>query len=219
MVKSNNIVPNVHLRKQWQYRVRLNFNLPAKRKARKTARLQKAARIFPRPTSGPLRPAVRISTVKHNNRLRAGRGFTPLELKTAGIPVQFARTVGIAVDTRRKNLSEESLQQNVQRLKEYQSKLILFPRDSSKPKKGPIADTQGDALKKATQVSVNKFPVENNWTNPEPRVIEDKERKHRAFKTLRRAKKQVRSVGYLFKKRRAAAEEKQSTQGSKKAEK
>lgn len=220
MVKSNNVVPNVHLRKSWQYRVRLNFNLPAKRKQRKTARLAKAAAVFPRPSAGPLRPAVRISTIKHNNRLRAGRGFTPLELQTAGIPVPFARSVGIAVDTRRKNNSEEALQNNVQRLKEYQSKLVLFPRNSKSPKKGPIADTVGEVLKSVTQNKTpGVIPVKNNWVNPEPRAITAEERKGRAVKTLRRAKKQVRAVGHLFKKKKAAAEEKQSTQGSGKAAK
>lgn len=49
---------------------------------------------------------------------------------------QVARTVGIAVDHRRKNRSVESFEANVQRLKEYQSRLIVFPRRAGKPKKG-----------------------------------------------------------------------------------
>lgn len=40
------------------------------------------------------------------------------------------------MDPRRRNKSTESLQANVQRLKEYRSKLILFPRKPSAPKKG-----------------------------------------------------------------------------------
>ena len=31
MVKHNNIVPNVHLRKHWQTRVRVHFDQPAKK--------------------------------------------------------------------------------------------------------------------------------------------------------------------------------------------
>merc|ERR1712025_478720 len=58
-------------------------------------------------------------------KVRAGRGFTLDELKAAGIGVKYAKTIGIAVDHRRKNRSTESLQSNVQRLKEYQSKVIL----------------------------------------------------------------------------------------------
>lgn len=50
----------------------------------------------------------------------------------------YARTIGIAVDSRRRNKSVESLQVNIERLKEYRSKLILFPLKSktNKIKKG-----------------------------------------------------------------------------------
>ena len=54
----------------------------------------------------------------------------------AGIHKKVARTIGISVDPRRRNKCTESLQANVQRLKEYRSKLILFPRKPSAPKKG-----------------------------------------------------------------------------------
>lgn len=57
-------------------------------------------------------------------------------LQAAGIHKKTARTIGIAVDSRRRNRSTESLRANVQRLKEYRSKLILFPRKASAPKKG-----------------------------------------------------------------------------------
>ena len=57
-------------------------------------------------------------------------------LQTAGIGRHLALRIGIAVDHRRRNRSLESLQANVQRLKEYRSKLILFPRKMAKPKKG-----------------------------------------------------------------------------------
>lgn len=57
-------------------------------------------------------------------------------LQAAGIHKKTARTIGISVDPRRRNRSTESLQANVQRLKEYRSKLILFPRKASAPKKG-----------------------------------------------------------------------------------
>ena len=54
----------------------------------------------------------------------------------AGIGKREASTIGISVDFRRRNKSVEGLQQNVQRLKEYRSKLILFPKNKSKPAKG-----------------------------------------------------------------------------------
>ena len=52
----------------------------------------------------------------------------------AGVSAALARTIGIAVDHRRRNKSLESLQANVQRLKAYKAKLLLFPRNSKKPK-------------------------------------------------------------------------------------
>jgi len=57
-------------------------------------------------------------------------------LQGAGLNKRFARTVGISVDHRRRNKNVEALQQNVQRLKEYKSKLIVFPRNPAKPKEG-----------------------------------------------------------------------------------
>lgn len=52
--------------------------------------------------------------------------------QAAGLSAKFARSIGIAVDHRRRNKSVESLQVNVQRLKLYKSKLILFPKHPNK---------------------------------------------------------------------------------------
>jgi len=52
-----------------------------RKKSRRIARVQKAARIAPRPVDGLIRPAVRCPTIKYNTKLRAGRGFTLEELK------------------------------------------------------------------------------------------------------------------------------------------
>lgn len=65
--------------------------------------------------------------------------------QAAGINKRVARTIGIAVDPRRRNRSTESLHSNVQRLKVYRSKLILFPRKASAPKKGD-STVSGSAL-------------------------------------------------------------------------
>lgn len=69
-------------------------------------------------------------------KLREGRGFTLAELKEAGIGKKEAKGFGIAVDHRRRNLSEEGKKLNVERLTGYRSRLILFPRNAKKPKKG-----------------------------------------------------------------------------------
>ncbi|CAM9288581.1 unnamed protein product, partial [Hapterophycus canaliculatus] len=122
---------------------------PAKKKARRQARQEKAAKMAPRPTQ-LLRPAVHCPTIKYNSKVRLGRGFTVEELKEAGISKKVAPTIGIAVDHRRTNKSEESFATNVARLKEYRAKLIVFPRGSKHlPKKG---DSTPEEQAAATQV-------------------------------------------------------------------
>lgn len=148
MVKHNYQLPNVHLRKHWSRFVKTWFNQPARKQRRHLARQAKAARVFPRPLE-KLRPIAHCQTRKYNSKLRYGRGFSLQELAAARISPQFARTVGIAVDHRRYDQSEETLQMNVQRLESYRSKLILFPRRADKPKKGDINDTTADKLKSA----------------------------------------------------------------------
>ena len=55
-------------------------------------------------------------------------------MQAAGIPKKLAPTIGISVDHRRKNKSLEGLQANVQRLKTYKAKLVIFPRRARKVK-------------------------------------------------------------------------------------
>lgn len=124
-----------HFRKDWQRRVRTWFDQPGRKLRRRTARKTKATTLGVRPIE-PLRPAVRAQTVRYNRKVREGRGFTLAELKEAGIGRKEARGVGIVVDHRRRNLSEEGKKINVERLLAYKSKLIVFPRKAGKPKKG-----------------------------------------------------------------------------------
>eukprot|EP00178_Gracilaria_changii_P000492 TRINITY_DN10600_c0_g1_i1.p2 TRINITY_DN10600_c0_g1~~TRINITY_DN10600_c0_g1_i1.p2 ORF type:complete len:230 (-),score=51.03 TRINITY_DN10600_c0_g1_i1:296-985(-) len=135
MVKHNNIVPNGHWHKDWQSRIRTYLNQPMRKKARRMARARKAAAMAPRPVE-KLRPIVRCPTIRYNRRQRIGRGFSLEELACAGISAKFARTVGIAIDHRRKNASVEGLQANIERLKSYKARLIIFPNGSNqKPNK------------------------------------------------------------------------------------
>jgi len=128
-MKHNQQLCNAHFRKDWAKHVQTWFDQPAKKERRRNARVTKAKKVAPRPIN-LLRPAVRCPTIKYNMRVRAGKGFTLAELKAAKINVKAARGLGIAVDHRRTNRSEESFQANVQRLKLYQSKLVVFPRKS-----------------------------------------------------------------------------------------
>lgn len=75
MVKHNNVIPNVHLRKHWQTNVKVWLNQAARKKRRLQARRAKAAAIAPRPLDN-LRPVVNCQTIRYNHRLRLGRGFT-----------------------------------------------------------------------------------------------------------------------------------------------
>lgn len=97
------------------------------------ARAAKAARVFPRPVAGALRPVVLGQTVRYNMKKRVGRGFTFEELKAAGISKTLAPTIGISVDHRRKNRTASGFERNVQRLKEYLSNLVVFPKNAKKP--------------------------------------------------------------------------------------
>ena len=86
-----------------------------------------------------LRPAVRCPTKRYNTKLREGRGFTIDELKAAGIRRKEALSIGIPVDHRRRNKSEEGLKLNKERLEAYKTRLVLFPRKAGKEKKGDTA--------------------------------------------------------------------------------
>ncbi|KAI3377911.1 hypothetical protein L3Q82_009038, partial [Scortum barcoo] len=174
----NGMILNPHFHKDWQKRVRTWFNQPARKIRRRKARQAKARRIAPRPVAGPLRPQVRCPTIRYHTKVRAGRGFTLEELKAAGIHKKTARTIGISVDSRRRNRSTESLQANVQRLKEYRSKLILFPRKASAPKKG---DSTEEELKMATQLAGPVMPIKTVHKKEKARVISEDEKNFKAF--------------------------------------
>lgn len=89
--KRNGVIPNGHFHKDWQRYIKTWFNQPMRKKRRHQKRIEKAARIAPRPTRH-LRPIVQCPTVKYNAKPRLGRGFTLEELKQAGINRHFARS-------------------------------------------------------------------------------------------------------------------------------
>jgi large subunit ribosomal protein L13e len=203
MVKRKNVIPNNHFHKWWQRYVKTWFNQPARKERRRTARLAKAARLAPRPASGPLRPVVHCQTVRYNTKLRAGRGFSHDELRAAGLYKKYAKTIGIAVDHRRRNKSVESLQLNAQRLKLYKSKLILFPRNAIKPKKG---DSSAEEIKLATQLKTEVLPIRQPARKQKSRAITDKERKFNSFNMLRKVRADARMWGIREKKAKEKAE-------------
>jgi large subunit ribosomal protein L13e len=203
-IKHNQQIPHNHFRKDWQRRVRTHFDQPGKKVTRRLARRAKAAAVAPRPVD-KLRPIVRCPTIKYNRRVRAGRGFTLTELKAAGISRHYAPTVGIAVDHRRQNLSEESLAANVERLKEYLSRLIVFPRKNGKVKNGDTAKDQQTSETVSKIATAIPAPMISGFSeiakSDVPKPIEGG-----AYVALRKARAEKRNQGKREKRARDAAE-------------
>jgi large subunit ribosomal protein L13e len=135
-----------------------------------------------------LRPIVRCCTQKHNKRQRAGRGFTLEELKTAKLGAAFARSVGIAVDHRRKNKSVESFQANVQRLLAYKERLVLFPKKDNQPKKGLVNDATAETINSlAQQQNTERFvlPIAQDKKREKAQKITKELKDRRVYRELR----------------------------------
>ncbi|SCU89977.1 LADA_0F00958g1_1 [Lachancea dasiensis] len=180
-----------HFRKHWQERVKVHFDQAGKKVARRSARASKAAKIAPRPLD-LLRPVVKPPTIKYNRKVRAGRGFTLREVRAAGLTPAYARTIGIAVDHRRQNRNQEIFDLNVQRLKEFQSKIIVFPRNGKAPEAEQVLST-------AATFPIAQIPAEQGT-----RAVEASGES--AFRTLRLARSDQRLQGVREKRAREKAE-------------
>jgi len=207
-IKHNQQIPHNHFRKDWQRRVRVHFDQPGRKLRRRNARLSKAAAVAPRPVD-KLRPIVRCPTIKYNRRVRAGRGFTLTELKEAGIPRKLAPTIGISVDARRQNLSTESLSVNVDRLKAYKARLILFPRKSGQYKKGDASKEEVSNAKNTITSVKAGLPIINTEAGfseikkaDVPEAIEGG-----AYRKLRDARSEARNLGKREKRAKEKADE------------
>uniref|UniRef100_A0A4W2I124 Large ribosomal subunit protein eL13 n=1 Tax=Bos indicus x Bos taurus TaxID=30522 RepID=A0A4W2I124_BOBOX len=191
MVPSRNgMILKPHFHKDWQRRLATWFNQPAGKIHRRKTQQAKARCIAPRPTSSPLRPVVRCPTFRYHT-------------KVAGIHKKVARTIGISVDPRRWNKCTESLQANMQRLKEYRSKLILFPRKPSASKKG---DSSAEELKLATHLTGPVMPIRKVYKKEKARVITEEEN-FKTFASLRMARANTRLFGIQAKRAKEAAEQ------------
>eukprot|EP01118_Nematostelium_gracile_P009409 TRINITY_DN3170_c0_g1_i1.p1 TRINITY_DN3170_c0_g1~~TRINITY_DN3170_c0_g1_i1.p1 ORF type:complete len:212 (+),score=64.33 TRINITY_DN3170_c0_g1_i1:72-707(+) len=198
--KGNQLVPNGHFHKEWQERVKTWFDQPGRKKRRRLARAAKAARVFPRPVD-VLRPVVHAPTNRYNSKVRLGRGFTLEELKEAGVNRYLAKTIGIAVDHRRRNKSDKSLKVNAQRLKEYKSKLVLFPRNDKKPKAGEAKPDE-----KVQQQVGTVLPLKSKVNKQATVKISTIDTKTSAYAQLRKARTDARLVGVRAKRQKEKAE-------------
>eukprot|EP00928_Gymnodinium_smaydae_P018262 TRINITY_DN1695_c0_g2_i1.p1 TRINITY_DN1695_c0_g2~~TRINITY_DN1695_c0_g2_i1.p1 ORF type:complete len:216 (-),score=59.21 TRINITY_DN1695_c0_g2_i1:60-707(-) len=190
----NNVLPNVHFRKvngmmhgrNNRVMMRTWFDQAGRKKRRMMNRQKKAAKLAPRPAAGLLRPVVHPPTQRYNMKLRLGKGFTLEELREAKIAPKLAPTIGIAVDHRRRNRCQESLQANVERLKLYKSKLVVFPRGSGKKavKKG---DTARSELQNVAQNTLKEIiPVPKPEIRVRARAISAEEKDQSAYKMLKK---------------------------------
>ncbi|KDN50177.1 hypothetical protein RSAG8_01513, partial [Rhizoctonia solani AG-8 WAC10335] len=110
--------------------------------------------------------------------------------KEAGVGRKEALGLGIVVDHRRRNLSEEGKTLNLERLKAYRARLIVFPRKAGKPKKG---DSTGDDLKADTTRAPIALPAP--FVREAPRKITAEERDFKAYRALRDARADARHAG------------------------
>jgi len=235
MVKHNNAISDAHFRKDWERHVYTWFDQAPQKKARRLKRQRKAARVFPRPVKGLLRPIVRCPSAKYNTHIREGYGFTFEELKAAGVNRKEARSIGISVDPRRRNKSNSSFEPNVERLKKYLSKLVLWPKKVSKSKlraKGKelqekqdktVATTEATKTEAKTEAKKRPapkkvkippykqvkrvLPIKHPKPKVEWRVIGDYERKGPgAYVTMVTARSAARKVGKKTKAEQEAAD-------------
>jgi large subunit ribosomal protein L13e len=134
-----------------------------------------------------------------------------LRLQEAGIPRKLASTIGISVDPRRQNLSEESLAANVERLKAYKARLVLFPRKTKSPKAGEASAQDVKSHREAGHdgkvISNSKaFPISNKVTIQEGKLADFKS-DEAAYRKLREARSEARLVGVREKRAKAKEEE------------
>eukprot|EP00766_Chilomastix_caulleryi_P001217 gnl/Chilomastix_caulleri/219.p1 GENE.gnl/Chilomastix_caulleri/219~~gnl/Chilomastix_caulleri/219.p1 ORF type:complete len:219 (+),score=38.33 gnl/Chilomastix_caulleri/219:58-714(+) len=184
---------------------KLTLDSPMRKLRRRQHRREKAAEVFPRPVNGPLRPEVRCPTQRYNLRSRLGRGFTRKELLAAGINPLAARSLGISYDTRRRNHSRESLNANVNRLKYYKTKLVVFPRKDGKQLKninlskdktihiGKNIDTHNKVY------SQKVFGLKTVTPHIKTVEVTKNMKDLKAFVTLKKLKKERRNVGKRLK--------------------
>jgi len=131
-------------------------------------------------------------------------GFTLQEIKAAGLGVQFARSIGISVDHRRKNRTQESIDTNKKRLQQYLNNLVLFPLNEKKPvtkaKSGILNDTPKENQKVNASAVVNTTPRLIKRVKPIGTALLDSVKKGKVFRTIRQEWNNQRNEGKRLKK-------------------
>jgi len=187
MVKHNNIIPNIHCKKKYlqssrgPLKVKLALGQATRKKARRVKRAAKRAAAAPAPVE-KLRPVVHCPTQKYSAKVRLGRGFTLEELKAVKLHPSYAQTVGIAVDWRRKNKSEETMSANIKRLEEYKANLVILKK--------------GDATPEGTIAGGPVMPISKPAAEIEMMAVTDELKANKAYTTMRVARQETAIDGY-----------------------
>jgi large subunit ribosomal protein L13e len=108
---------------------------------------------------------------------------------------KVARTIGIAVDFRRRSKSQETLTLNVERVKAYMANLIVFPKSSGKANKG---DASAEQVAAAKQLTGKLMPVTRVAAAEAPRAITAQDKAVNVFAALRKARSDARLVGVRY---------------------
>eukprot|EP00008_Paramoeba_atlantica_P008228 CAMPEP_0201475934 /NCGR_PEP_ID=MMETSP0151_2-20130828/1239_1 /ASSEMBLY_ACC=CAM_ASM_000257 /TAXON_ID=200890 /ORGANISM="Paramoeba atlantica, Strain 621/1 / CCAP 1560/9" /LENGTH=234 /DNA_ID=CAMNT_0047856147 /DNA_START=52 /DNA_END=756 /DNA_ORIENTATION=- len=212
MVRHNNRIVKNHFRYHWhpeasqKGHVKVLLGQAKAAQRRREQRKKKALAVFPRPVSGPLRPVTRCETIRYNMKRRLGRGFTKEELKAVGLCPAYARTIGVSVDHRRVNKSEEGLQENITRLKEYLSRLVVLPRKARKVPKSKQAAEGKTKVGKGEMVDLTQVAQDRTRKSPllletqtvpreAPRELTEQEKKRHIFQFLRKSYRDEYLVG------------------------
>ena len=120
-------------------------------------------------------------------------------VQLAKISKKEAKGLGIAVDHRRRNKCNESLQLNVNRLKKYQARLVVFPR-----KKG-VEWTEAMTSAVANR-NPNVLDISTSVKEEKPRAIDADEKVFSAYGKIRVERMNLLQVGPRFVAVREAAE-------------
>lgn len=122
------------------------------------------------------------------------------------ISQQRAQSIGIAVDHRRHNKSEKSFKINVQRLKEYLSKVVILPRQHKKKDNKPKSQAPAPDLSKIPQIKGEILPLRRPSRKVETFSKSDINPKATAFGALRKARANARLIGIRKKRQKKKAE-------------
>lgn len=148
------------------------------------------------------------------------------EIKKAGLNPKYARSIGIAVDQRRMDTALETLEQNVQRLKAYLAKLILFPGATTrkaqrppkkdapakpmtdvKPRKQLVKEATVEKVKTAKQAEGTLLPIAPATKGEALATITKEMKEAKSFWKLRLERVKEKYYGKRKKKAELAAKE------------